>query len=118
MMKRFILVPVHIQPNFILAPIYSMVGTELICLIWAESENDVIGLILFDQECPQMDWKWDPKRMPTSKPEKVELSSFPVSCCPLVGSPKSTDSGEGLKKMTLRKILQYQQENPKGHLKI
>lgn len=117
MMKRFILVPVHIQPSFTLAPIYSMVGTELICLIVAESENDVIGLIPFDQECPQKDWKWTPKQMPTSKPEKVELSSFPVSCCPLVSSPKPTDPGEGLKKVT-QKILQYQQQNPKGHLQI
>lgn len=89
----------------------------MICLILAESKSDVIGLILFDEECPQMDWKWTLKQMPTSKPQKVELSSFPVLCCPLVGSPKPTDPGEGLKKVT-EKLLQYQQENPKSHLQI
>ena len=53
-----------------------------------------LGLILFDPECLQTGWDQPLLRVLISEPVKAELSSFPVSCCSLMGSPKPTDPGE------------------------
>lgn len=77
-----------------------MVGTELICLVLTESKNSVITQShSVGSRMPRDGLEAASTEGADVKAHETELSGFPVSCSPLVGSPTPTDPGEGLKKV-------------------